>query len=236
MDDAWPLPVDPWEWAGMTVEEFDFHFVRDGHKGTDAQLFQFFAVQHCIALREEIEKDESGFAVLGAVRQCGTYGLVMPDWLVYAFNRRYDAVLNFRALSWDAPESFGRPYPKGTNRVAQRKKRMLQFQVWNEVTRIRKMEPDTPIDGELFERVCGPLNIRVTLASEYYYSVKKKFDMTAPKNSAKITKTAADMTQATPSTSTPQRLLRLPEVCSLVGLGKSSIYDGVKAGTFPAPV
>jgi prophage regulatory protein len=44
------------------------------------------------------------------------------------------------------------------------------------------------------------------------------------------------MSQANPSTSNDQRLLRLPEVCGLVGLGKSSIYEGVKAGTFPAPV
>jgi prophage regulatory protein len=44
------------------------------------------------------------------------------------------------------------------------------------------------------------------------------------------------MNQANPSQSIPQRLLRLPEVCSLVGLGKSSIYEGVKAGTFPAPI
>lgn len=42
--------------------------------------------------------------------------------------------------------------------------------------------------------------------------------------------------QATPNTSNPQRLLRLPEVESLVGIRKSSIYEGVKAGTFPAPV
>jgi prophage regulatory protein len=40
----------------------------------------------------------------------------------------------------------------------------------------------------------------------------------------------------TPNTSSPQRLLRLPEVESLVGIRKSSIYEGVKAGTFPAPV
>lgn len=44
------------------------------------------------------------------------------------------------------------------------------------------------------------------------------------------------MKQVTPSTSTPQRLLRLPDVCALVALGKSSIYEGVKAGTFPAPI
>ncbi len=42
--------------------------------------------------------------------------------------------------------------------------------------------------------------------------------------------------QANPTTSEPQRLLRLPQVEALVGIRKTSIYDGVKAGTFPAPV
>ena len=37
---------------------------------------------------------------------------------------------------------------------------------------------------------------------------------------------------ATPSRK-PEKLLRLPEVENLVGLGKSSIYAGMKAGTFP---
>ena len=32
------------------------------------------------------------------------------------------------------------------------------------------------------------------------------------------------------------RLLRLPEVIAQTGLARSSIYDGVRAGTFPAPV
>jgi prophage regulatory protein len=34
----------------------------------------------------------------------------------------------------------------------------------------------------------------------------------------------------------PGKLLRLPLVEDRTGLGKSSIYAGVKAGTFPAPV
>lgn len=34
----------------------------------------------------------------------------------------------------------------------------------------------------------------------------------------------------------PSRLLRLPAVMDLCALGRSSIYAGVKAGTFPAPV
>lgn len=34
----------------------------------------------------------------------------------------------------------------------------------------------------------------------------------------------------------PQQLLRLPEVERLTGLKKSSVYAGMKAGTFPACV
>jgi len=45
------------------------------------------------------------------------------------------------------------------------------------------------------------------------------------------------VTQENPSKSAqPERLLRLPEVESMVGLRKSSIYEQVKRGDFPAPV
>lgn len=44
------------------------------------------------------------------------------------------------------------------------------------------------------------------------------------------------MTQANPSTSDTEKLLRLPAVMAIVGLQKSSIYEGVKNGTFPAPI
>ena len=33
-----------------------------------------------------------------------------------------------------------------------------------------------------------------------------------------------------------RRLIRLPEVCSMVGLRPTSIYLRTKAGTFPAPI
>lgn len=43
--------------------------------------------------------------------------------------------------------------------------------------------------------------------------------------------------QPTPSnTAQPERLLRLPDVEARVGLRRSSIYDAVKRGEFPAPV
>jgi len=34
----------------------------------------------------------------------------------------------------------------------------------------------------------------------------------------------------------PVRLIRLPEVIRQTGLARSSIYDGIRAGTFPKPV
>lgn len=41
----------------------------------------------------------------------------------------------------------------------------------------------------------------------------------------------------TPTAATkPARLLRLPAVLERTGLGKSSVYSGMAAGTFPTPV
>ena len=43
-------------------------------------------------------------------------------------------------------------------------------------------------------------------------------------------------TNAIQPTRTPEKLLRLPEVESLTGLKKSTIYAGLAARSFPAPV
>lgn len=46
-----------------------------------------------------------------------------------------------------------------------------------------------------------------------------------------------DVTQGNPNkAAAPDRLLRLPEVESMVGLRKSSIYDAMRRGEFPAAV
>lgn len=42
--------------------------------------------------------------------------------------------------------------------------------------------------------------------------------------------------RAAPLTHYSERLLRLPDVIFLTGLGKTSIYSRCKEGTFPAPV
>ena len=166
------LSADPWQWPDLDQEQFVELSKGAARGGPTAPLFQYVAVRRCNALKPEIEAG-SGFAVLAAVRICGTHGLVMPLWLVFAFNRRYDAVLNCRAASWDDPESFGRPYKKGSQLSAMRKARTLRFAVLNAVGDILSKTPDTPIDKQLFEQVGGPLAIGATLATEYYYQAKK---------------------------------------------------------------
>lgn len=37
-------------------------------------------------------------------------------------------------------------------------------------------------------------------------------------------------------TDTPRRILRLPEVCQVVGLSASNVYTRIRAGKFPRPI
>lgn len=135
-------------------------------------IFQAAAAKQVEASRHAIDAGD-GFAVLACIRLCVTHGLVAPEWLAYAFNRRYDTVLNCRADSWDSPLAFGRPYKKGTHLAALRKARTKRFAVWNAIDDIRKREPETPIDKGLFERVGGPLGVGATLAEDFYYQAKR---------------------------------------------------------------
>ena len=105
----------------------------------------------------------------------------MPLWLVHAFNRKYMAVVNFRALSWDDPASFGRPYPKGANRTARAKKRLLSVAVYNAVNDKLKRDPETPIDKSLFDEIGRPFAIGATLAGEFFYYQKQVMDTISPK-------------------------------------------------------
>ena len=172
------LSDDPWEWPDMVGDELIV--LSEMGSGPDAPLSKYVAVRECLALKAEIDAG-SGFAVLAAVHQCATRRLVMPDWLAMAFIRRYRAVLNLQALSWDDAASFGKPYPKGTNKSARRKARMLRFAVLNSVNQIISSEPQTAVNKALFARVGKPLGIGGTLASELYYQAKGAFESGAKK-------------------------------------------------------
>lgn len=168
------LRFDPWD-ESLTIDdaqEAQKYWVSLGNNATDPEgpFFQWAGAKRIIDLKESIDSGD-GFSVLGAVRICVTNGLVAPEWLAYAFNRRYDNVLNCRVGSWDS--AFGRPYPKGVHLSALKKKRNYSIAVHNAVTELRRKEPDLPIDKALFERVGKGFGLGATLAEEYYYAAKK---------------------------------------------------------------
>ncbi len=65
-----------------------------------------------------------------------------------------------------------------------------------------------------------------TNPNEQHEPVQTPHDATPQPHDGRVTVTPAK----------PGMLLRLPSVMMRCGLGRSSIYAGVKAGTFPAPV
>jgi hypothetical protein len=148
------------------------HKAGDEMAGPHGAMFRYVAALGIERIHQK-GRAITGVDVLACVRQCATHGLVMPDWLAFEFNRRYDAVaLNLRAASWDDPLAFGRPVPKGAHVAAMRKRRTLRHQVANEVRRLLQESPDNKIDEYLFERAGLPFGIGKTLASEMYYEAQ----------------------------------------------------------------
>lgn len=107
-------------------------------------------------------------ALLDAIRLCADHRVVMPDWVVQAFNLGHDKVRHFRTKSWD--DAFGRPHPKGVHLAAQRKKRVKSRAVWFAV---RAMHHEgASIDESTFAKVGRMFNLGTTLVAEYYYVEK----------------------------------------------------------------
>jgi hypothetical protein len=126
-----PRSDNPWDW--VSLESVDISMLASISDIEDSQspLDQFLAVQDCLALRPEIESNSeaAGHAVLKAVQLCGLRGLVMPDWLFDAFNRRFHAVVRAQVKSWDDPSAFGVVWPDGTHLKVKRERPILRFRV-----------------------------------------------------------------------------------------------------------
>lgn len=135
-------------------------------------IFQWADAQYINESRGRIEGGD-GFEVLACIRRCVTSGLIAPKWLGMEFNKRYDAVLNCHAKSWNDDIAFGMPYKKGVHLNALKRKRESMFAVYIETKRILKENPNLPIGEELFEIVGKKFAMQKTLASEYYYEAKK---------------------------------------------------------------
>lgn len=154
-----------------------------------APIFQWAGARRIEAEKEAVKRGD-GFAVLACIRVCVTNQLIAPNWLAYAFNRRYDKVLNCRSGSWD--EAFGKPYA-GKHVAKLRQRREFRFQVYNRVNEVRsegahyeinedgslRLVSPTPIDEALFERIGKDFRIGKTLCSELYYDALKRIKSSA---------------------------------------------------------
>lgn len=125
---------------------------------------QWVALQNIKQFEEAFNKGK-GWALMLAICDCARCNLPLPDWVAKGYLRAYYKVVWCEEKSWDAV--FGKPYPKGTNLKALKKKRELKTAVWNTIINIVKTS-DTAIDSQLFERVGNKFNIGKTLAEEYY--------------------------------------------------------------------
>lgn len=135
-------------------------------------LYQWMALQMMEEYKKYFEQDR--YWLMTTIRTCANHDLPLPEWAAIAYIKAYDTVNNARAKSWSVV--FGDPYPKGQHLSAIRKRRMFKLAVWYEVQNTLVENPEKPIDEYLFESVGKKFSIGKTLASEYYYAVKKSKD------------------------------------------------------------
>lgn len=166
---------DPWTATFEQAKQANDEWITSGGEIASplCPIAQAGGAQRILGLKEEIDGGD-GYAVLLAIRICVTNGLVAPEWLAYAFNRRYDAVNGCRAKSWDDPLAFGAPYPKGTNIAARRKAMIGPSRVWHAVSAALNSDPQPPIGKGLFEQVGKQLGYGTTQTEEFFYIAVKR--------------------------------------------------------------
>lgn len=103
---------------------------------------------------------------------CSLNSLPLPRWCEYGFLSAYRNVHHYRAKTWD--DVFGKPHQRGTHLEAKRQEREKRHLVYRRIEQIKKDEPATATDGDLFERVGKEFGIGgKTLTEEWYYKELK---------------------------------------------------------------
>ncbi|HEY9069529.1 MAG TPA: hypothetical protein VIV61_04690 [Candidatus Ozemobacteraceae bacterium] len=139
----------------------------------DRMCAQWNAAQIVKEARSAIEGGD-GLALMNAVNECLSNGLVAPDWLAKEFRQRYNAVAERHVKSWDDEKALGRPLQKGRHLESAREKMRLSLPVYGLVRELQAQ--GEPIDESLFERIGEQLDISPATAKEYYYSVRKELE------------------------------------------------------------
>jgi hypothetical protein len=118
-------------------------------------------------------KSSDGAAIVEGLVTCIQNDLPIPRWCADGFLSAYNTVYSYKAKSWD--DVFGRPHPKGVHLGALLKRDQYAPLVRSRIHQIKRLNPDTPIDAALFERIGRELGIgSKTLTEEYYYDMKKR--------------------------------------------------------------
>lgn len=119
-------------------------------------------------LQRQYEQGD-GNALIRAIRFCGHYELVMPEWVVQAFHTATNRW--YRLEVKELGDAFDLAWPKGKHLKAARKRRENRLKVYFRVKELS--EQGESIGDELFERVASEYNLNKSLAAELYYQAKR---------------------------------------------------------------
>ena len=121
-------------------------------------------------LEQRHDKGERG-AVLDALDHCFSCRPIkeVPKWARAAFCEAYDEIFAARARSWD--DVFGKPYPKGTNLSAVRRRKALEYKTWYCVRTLHAA--GKPLDDVMWSAVAKKLGIGRRRVKKYYYLLEK---------------------------------------------------------------
>jgi|LakMenEpi03Aug12_release.lakeMendotaPanAssembly.Ray.scaffolds.fasta_scaffold289187_2 hypothetical protein len=168
------LPENIWDWPQLAPK-----FAKQLFDKSPKLFSQYCACLKVNTLKEgATDAGGSGLFVLEAVAICAAHDLPMPVWLSYAFLKRYRTVVHYKAKTWDDPDAFGPPHPKGTRIAAKRKERLkslpLSLDVEKYMNDAKNAGEFVTVDDAL--RIVGIKHgIGETLAAEYYYAYKANF-------------------------------------------------------------
>jgi hypothetical protein len=101
-------------------------------------------------------------------------GMPVPEWAANPLAARISKVLSKETACWN--EAFGRPYPKGAQVRAQRRREQLAPQVHLLVTEERR-KSGMALGESLFSDIGHQLGISRSLCSKLYYQERKFHQM-----------------------------------------------------------
>lgn len=170
----------------VTLTRIKLHDAYEETKGTDEYEEFLSEALKTIDLTRELqltflqnkyEETGSGAYVLEALDICCSDNAKPPQWVRSAFCEAYNKAKNrYEVKSWD--EVFEPPHPKGSHLSTKQEHAKNLFRVFRRINEIRKDEPETPIDGYLFERVGRELGLgSKTKIEGIYYEFKNLYEI-----------------------------------------------------------